>query len=174
MPAVVTLPEVKSALNKKLSTDDGELTRLIDAAEALYARKVRPLPGARTVRLSGGAREYPLPGASSVDSATYGVGGPAIDLTGIDFDPDSEVVYAPRWVGGTRNVVLTYTAGPLPLHHREAIIADVAGLWTSTQRGGGPARPSFGGEGFAEPVEGARGPVVLFPRIEALAPPVFS
>jgi hypothetical protein len=64
-------------------------------------------------------------------------------------------------------VSITYAAPALPANHREVIIADVAGYFAATQRGGA-GRPSFTGEaGYEEAY--ASTPQVLFPRIRALA-----
>jgi hypothetical protein len=169
MPLTVTVPQVKARLNKTTIVDDAELGEMIDAAEAAYAEHVRPLPSTLTVRVSGGFGPIILPlGTTAVTAATY-ADGTVIDTADFDVDPASGLLHlgAGYLARGTRNVLLTVTVGDLPAHHREAIIADVAGYFAATQRGNSPgALPDLGYEAaYAERTT----PMVLFPRILALA-----
>ncbi len=102
---------------------------------------------------------------SSVTSATSNDGA-VIDMADFDLDIDSGLLHSAT-LRYTRNVVLTVTVGSLPANHREAIIADVAGYFAATQRGNGAgARPDTG---YDSAYVDRSTPVVLFPRIRALA-----
>lgn len=165
-PQVVTVAQVKAALNTTATVDDAELQRMLDGALAEYAEWVGPLPGTKTVRTSGGTVVLPR-GAVAVTAAT--AGGSAVSTTDYDLDVESGILYG-AGTYSSRQLILTVTIGALPAHHREAIVADVAGLFTATQRGGGSNAPRFVGEGYADALEVQPGrPVVLFPRIRALA-----
>lgn len=157
----VTLDHVKAALNKTNSNDDEELQRILDAALAEYEEFVGPLPGPATQSsATGGVIVLRSSRAASVQSVTSTYGA-AQTFTLADGGVLS-TGYGP--------VVISYTVGPLPLNHVQTIIADVAGLFAATQRGGGATAPRFPGEGYAEPLSQPGRPVVLFPRIRALAP----
>lgn len=166
---VPTLSDVKQSLNITSGTDDAELQDLLDDALAEYAKYVRPLPGTVSVTVSGGRAVTILPAGSTAVTAAVYSDGTVIDVT--DFDvSDSGLLHWPGWAAyGRRNITLTVTVGDMPGNHRRAILFDVQELWTRTQRGGGTARPSFGGEGFTDLDTGL--PLTLFPRIRALAPP---
>lgn len=171
--SVVTLAQIKDALNipQATTTHDAELQLRIDEAEAEYTEWVRPLAGG-TVRISGGPGPILLPRGVATVTAAY-TDGTTIPSSSLDLDVDSGLLYLTSGlVAGTRNVTVTYTVTALPANHRAAIISDVAELWTRTQRGGGSGRPSFGG-GELEPETPTR-PLVLFPRIRALASPVIA
>lgn len=166
--SLVTLAEVRTAaLNKTTAVDDVEIQRMIDAAEADYAEKVGPLT-TQTVRLDGGFSTLILPrNAATVTAVSYG-DGTAVTLTDLYFDAKSGLLHAgkvSRFTYGTRNVLVTFTVA-LPAHHRETIIADVAGYFAATQRGNsGGALPG----GYETAYEDRTTPVALFPRIKALA-----
>lgn len=160
--AVVPLDEAKAALGMKTTADDAELTKRLDEAEAEYAEWVAPLGGG-TLRVSGGATVI-LPRGATV-TAVNDTSGNAV--TGYEHDPEAGLLYGTPY--GVRNLDVTFTARALPANHKAAIIADVAELWTRTQRGGGSGRPSFGGGGAGDFDDVAQGrPLVLFPRIRAL------
>lgn len=53
-------------------------------------------------------------------------------------------------------------------NERELILADAAGIFASTQRGGGSMRPSFSGDGYDER-QSLIMPLTLYPRIQAYA-----
>lgn len=166
--SLVTLAEVRtSALNKTTTADDGELQRMIDAAESYYAEKVGPLT-TQTVRLDGGFSTLILPRNTAAVTAVSYSDGTAVTLADLDFDAGSGLLHAgkvSRFTYGTRNVLVTFTTA-LPAHHRETIIADVAGYFAATQRGNAPgALPG----GYETAYEDRTSPVVLFPRIKALA-----
>ena len=164
--AVVNLLDLKLALglDVALDDDDYELQTKIDAAEAEYAEHVRPLPGSYT---RTGMLPLFLPRDVATVTATVGAGSslPVVHdkTTGM---VDGYGFYARAWA-----VTLTYTVGPVPDNHLEAITADIAELWDRTQRTGGSAgRPGYAPEGLgAGP--GPR-PVTMYPRIRALAGPI--
>lgn len=160
------LDRTRDALNMTSSADDAEILGLLDSAVSEYAATVGGLPGALSYVLSGGPGIHLLPrGTTAVTAASYS-DGTTIDTTGLTVDPVTAILYGDLDFG-TRNVLLTLTVGDLPEHHLEAIVADVAELWTRTQRSGGGQRPTFGGDGF-DPEPGR--PLVLFPRIRGLLP----
>lgn len=159
------LPRTKAALNITTANDDVELLDLLTAAGAEYEQHVALLPGTHTLTISGGGSMHLLPlNVGSITAAVY-TDGTAIDLAGLDLDASTGILHTPLTYG-SRNVTLTVTVGDLPANHAQTIVADVAEYWTRTQRSGGGARPSFGGDGFD--VEAGR-PIVMFPRIRALA-----
>lgn len=161
--------EVKTALNKNLTVDDVEIQRMLDSACAEYEQWVGPLPSAVTEKLNGGGATLLLrsPNVTAITTAAY-TDGTTITLTDLDLTSSGIVGWGYGTTGvftrGTRNVTVTYTVGEVPLNHVEAIIADVAGYFEMTQEG--PAGPD---DGYALGNRGA--PLVLFPRIRALAVP---
>lgn len=170
----VTPAEVRLKLKKSNTTDDAKIQSMIDAAEAAYARHVGPLPGDVTEVHHGGGTSLILGSAnvSAITEAAYS-DGTAIDVDDLSLDTATGIVYwgygTPGvFTAGTRNVTVTYTAGELAADHREAIIADVAGYYVATQRGG-DIRADFPGEGYADALLAA--PLTLWPRIQALAVP---
>lgn len=167
------LNTVKDRLGKTLSADDGEVQDMIDAALVEYEMYIGPVSGTVTETLSGGGTSLILPHANvaSIDSIAY-TDGTSIDTDDLDLQAGTGILYwrygtAGYFTAGSRNVTVTYTVGALPANHREVIVADVAGYFAATQRGGGSDRPQFPGEGYAEAFVGT--PQVLFPRIRALA-----
>lgn len=179
--STVTLAAVKTRLNKSsgITADNDEIQEMIDAAEAEYAEWVLGLPGQTpiastsvTQKFNGGTSTLVLraPHVSAITAAAYSDGS-TLTYTDLDLDPLTGIVgwaynTAGYFTRGTRNVSVTYTLGPLPANHREAIIADVAGYFQGTQNGpvGLP-----GDEGYQEAWNST--PVTLFPRIRALAAP---
>lgn len=168
----VSPDEVKLRLGKTTSDDDGEIEDMIAAAEAEYAELIGPI-GSTTAKFHGGGASIILPaGVTAVTAAAYD-DGTTIDLDDLDLDTRTGILHwgyntAGVFTTGMRNVTLTYTVA-LPANHREAIIADVAGYFAATQRGGGTVTPRFPGEGYAEAYEAPGTPLTLFPRIRALA-----
>ena len=165
--AVVNLLDLKLALglDVTLDGDDYELQTKIDAAEAEYAEHVRPLPGSYT---RTGMLPLFLPRDVTTVTATVGAGSslPVVHdkTTGM---VDGYGFYARAWA-----VTLTYTVGPVPDNHLEAITADIAEYWDRTQRDVAVERPGFNnGPDFDRAVAGGR-PVTMWPRIRALAGPV--
>lgn len=158
------LPRTKAALNITTTNDDAELLDLLDAAAAEYAEHVAPLPGVQTVTLSGGGSIHLLPRNTSDVTAAVDSDGNAVDLADLDLDPVTGLLYGPL-AYGSRNIVLTVSVGELPANHASTIVEDVAEYWTRTQRAGGGARPTFGGDDFDT---AAGRPLVQFPRIRAL------
>jgi hypothetical protein len=172
--SVITVAEVKTRLNKTLTVDDDEIQDMIDAAEAEYERLIGPLAGSVTEKHNGGGTSIVLRSAnvSAITAASY-ADGTTITVADLDLDTSTGIVYwgyntAGSFTFGSRNVSITYAVGSLPADHRETIIADVAGYFEVTQRGGGSLRPAFPGEGEYEAAYAAT-PAVLFPRIAALA-----
>lgn len=169
---VVSIADVKARLNKTLTVDDLELSQMIDAALAEYGEWVGPV-GTKTLRYDGGGVRLILPvNVSAVTAVTY-TDGTAVDVADLEFDAETGLLgwgynTAGAFTYGARNVEVTMTVA-LPAHHREAIIADVAGYFAATQRGGGSQSRRFPGEGYAEAYEAPGTPVTLFPRIRALA-----
>jgi hypothetical protein len=158
----VTLDHVKAALNKTDSADDDELQRLLDAALTEYEQYVGPLPGPAVQGAQSGSTVILPARVTSVQAATSTTGEALTFLLAA-----GGVLTTSSW----GPVVVSYTVGPLPANHVETIIADVAGLFAATQRGGGATAPRFPGDGYAAALETPPGrPVVLFPRIRALAP----
>jgi hypothetical protein len=165
---LIQIADVRARLNKSLTVDDDEIRDMIRAAEAEYAEWVAPI-GSVTETFSGGTDRLVLraPSVTEITEAAY------TDGTTIDVDDllvDNGIVSwgygtAGYFTWGTRNVTLTYTAADIPAHHRETIIADVAGYFEATQRG--PLGPDD--TGYANAYTAT--PTVLFPRIRALAPP---
>lgn len=170
MPTVVTVTQVRARLNNGTVADDPEITEIIDAAEAEYARWVGPVAG-KTLRYNGGGSALILPvNASSVTAVSYD-GVTVVALADLDFDADTGVLHYRnhgRFTAGSRNVHVTFTVA-VPVNHRETIVADVAGYIAATQRGGGSLSPRLPGEGYVEAYDSPGSPLTLFPRIRALA-----
>lgn len=182
MPIVVSstedlntvLDDLKDRLGKTTNADDAELGQMIDAAVAEYVELIGPLTGTVSEKANGGGTSIILsdPRATALTSVTYS-DGTVVDTDDLDLDTSTGILHwgyntAGSFTYGVRNVTVTYTVG-LPDNHREAIIADVAGYFAATQRGGGSQSRRFPGEGYAEAYEAPGTPVTLFPRIRALA-----
>jgi hypothetical protein len=171
--SVIKIADVKARLNKTVAVDDDEIQDMLDAAVAEYEQLIGPVSGTVTEKHDGGSGIIVL-GASNVSAvtaATY-TDGTTITVSDLDVDTATGIVgwgwnTAGWFTSGRRNVTITYTVGALPANHREAIVADVAGYFEVTQRGGA-GRPSFAGEaGYEAAYAGT--PTVLFPRIRELA-----
>lgn len=165
--SVLTVAQVKARLNKTTAEDDAELQEMLDAAEAAYAERVGPI-GTKTLRYDGGRSSIILPLNANVTEVEYEDGTP-VSLDDLDYNESAGILYWPggSFAAGSRNVLVTFTAS-LPAHHKEAILSDVAGLFAATQRGNTPGALPGGYEaGFEERTT----PLVLFPRIRALASP---
>lgn len=166
---VISVSEVKDALDKTLTVDDGEIERQMDAALAEYEEWVGPVSGTVVEKHDGGATRLILRNANpaAIVSAVY-ADGTTISVDDLDLDPATGIVHwgydtAGNFAWGSRNVEITYSVRSLPANHREVIIADVAGYFAATQRG--PA--SMPGEGYEAGWQAS--PLTLFPRIRALA-----
>lgn len=167
----VTVEMVKDRLNKTLSVDDSEIEAMITAALAEYAEWVGPVSGTVTEKHHGGSSSLILRSAhaSSLVSVAY-VDGTTVDVDDLDLDTSTGIVYwgygtAGRFTAGMRNVTVTYQVGAVPANHREVVAADVAGYFEATQLG--PVGPDDGGYGYGN----RTAPLVMFPRIRALAGP---
>jgi hypothetical protein len=160
--AVPTLDDVKARLNDPAAVD-AEVQAMLDAALTRYRRMVGPLDAETVTAEEHTGREvwlerYPVLAVTSVtDSAGRAVAGYAVTLS-------SGRLTLPT----SMTVTVAYTAGyaVVPADIGEAITLDVAGLYSSTQRGGGGRR--FGQVPDLEPQPGF--PVTLFPRIDAMIP----
>jgi hypothetical protein len=166
------LRDTKERLNKTLAVDDEEIVKMLRSALVEYAEWVGPV-GDVTETFSGGTDRLVLraPKVAEITAAGY-ADGSVIDVA--DLLVDNGIVYwgygtAGFFTWGTRNVTVSYTVGPLPLNHRETIVADVAGYFEATQGGTSSNAAAFPGEGFDE-APYRTSPMVLFPRIRALAP----
>jgi hypothetical protein len=164
----ISVSDVKLRLNKTLSVDDTEIQSMLDAALAEYGEYVGPVAGPVTETLSGGGTALLLrsPNVTAITAAAYSDG---TTITVDDLVVDNGIISwgyntAGYFTRGIRNVTVTYTVGALSANHREAIIADVAGYFDLTQSG--PAGPD---DGYSIAQRGA--PLILFPRIRALALP---
>lgn len=166
---VISLADVKARLNKGLTVDDDELRDMLDAALAEYREWVGPV-GTKTLRYDGGRETLILPLDATITSVAY-ADGTTVNLADLDFDDGSGLLH---WAHGTsgwfaygrRNVLVTVNV-TLPAHHREAILADVAGYFAATQRGGTVG--ALPDNGYQSGYEERSTPIVLFPRIRALA-----
>lgn len=179
MPIVVSstedlatvLADLRERLNKTTTADDVELGQMIDAAVAEYVELIGPLTGTVVEKASGGQTSIILsdPRATALTSVVY-TDGTVVDVADLDLDTATGILHwgyntAGSFTYGSRNVVVTYTVS-LPDNHREAIIADVAGYFAATQRGAVTgALPT----GYEASYEDRSTPLVLFPRIRALA-----
>lgn len=169
--SVLSVADVKTRLNKTTAVDDIELQAMLDAAEAEYAAWVGPIVG-DTYRYDG-TRTIILPRNATVTAVAYPDGTP-IPLADLFHNRNSGVLdWAPYrtststymvWDGALTVIDVTF-AVTLPPHHREAILADVAGYFAATQRGnsGGALPP-----GYESGLEDRTTPITLFPRIRAL------
>lgn len=163
----VSVTDVRPRLNKTSTVDDDEIQRMIDAAEAEFEDLIGPLSvSTYTEEFSGPVAllRRPVVAVLSVtDSAVV------LDVASYALRAASGVLMLPSYGGP---FAVTYTAGwtVLPANYEEAIIADVAGYFSRTQRGGSVNRPAFPGDDFAEAPAGFdAGPVSMWPRIAALA-----
>lgn len=170
--SVLAVADVKARLNKTTTADDAELQAMLDAAEAEYARLVSPI-GSDTFRYDG-TGPIILPRNATVTSASY-LDGTPIPLADLYHNRNSGVLewnaYRTStstymvWDGALRDINVTFST-TLPAQDREAILADVAGLFAATQRGNSPgALPT----GYESGLEDRTTPITLFPRIKALA-----
>lgn len=170
----IGVEEVKNRLHKSVTKhlDDNRISDMLDAAIAEYEQWVGPVTGSVTELYSGGGTTLVLssPNVAQITALSY-TDGTSVNVADLDLNTATGVLgwgygTTGRFTGGVRNVQVTYTVGPLPANHREAIIADVAGYFNATQRGPQPlsAEEGYGSDWNAHPT-------VLFPRIRALAGP---
>lgn len=168
--STVAVADVLLRLNKTLTVDNAEIQKMIDAAEAEYTEWVGPLTGTVTETFDGGGTIVVLRQAvSAVTAASYDS---SATLAYTDLVVEHGIVRwkygtAGRFTAGSR-VSITYAVPAAPANHLETIIADVAGYFEATQRSTGAGQADFPGEGEFESAYAAT-PLVLFPRIRALA-----
>ncbi|MGZ4663593.1 MAG: hypothetical protein ACXV5Q_00705 [Frankiaceae bacterium] len=160
--SAVPLAEVKAHLqmDPNRTTNDFELQRFIDAAEAAISHRTGPLAPTETIeRHDGGSRQIVLrqPRATALTALTYADGTQAT-LTDYDLDLGTGILYwsygtTGYFYAGPREITVTYLAGfdPLPEDLRHAVKELTRHLW-ETQRGNNSARPGFQDE---PPVAGA-------------------
>lgn len=176
---IVSVDDVKARLNKSQlkHLDDDKIRDQIDAAIDAYREWVlnnAPITGQYSEVLDGGGTSLRLsvPTVASLVSLTY-ADGTVVNTTDVTLDTTTGQVFwnygtAGRFAGGSRYVTVTYMVGALPAHHREAIVADVAGWFSATSRGPDPLAE----EGLA--ASWNMNPLVSFPRIRALAGPAVA
>lgn len=164
--SALTPDDVRPRLNKTSTIDDDELQDMIDAAEAEFAELIGPLEVTSYTEEYAGPvvlLKFPVVAVASVTSY-YGTLLASADYT---LTASSGVLTLPCH-GGPYAVVYTAGHAVLPANYREVIIADVAGYFAATQRGGGTIRPAFPGEA-ADIEPGTTFPLSPWPRIAALA-----
>lgn len=170
----VQLTDVKQFLNKtgvNDSGDDEELQLFLDRAEAILTKRIGPLsPTPVTGEKHTGPgplvlRRYPVISVTSATSA-------GVDVTDLDLDLDSGVLYGSFTAYPPRQVSITYVAGRdfLPADLEEAVLELVRHLWKS-QRGGGSLRPTFPGEDDPTTQQPGGASYLLPYRVESLIEP---
>lgn len=170
--SVPTLEDVKPRLNipSGEAVNDDELQSMLDAAVDHYERYVGSLEQLSVteeydIPRSGGPiilRKCPVASVTSLLDSS----GAAVSYR---LEGEAGLLYPARntyWPSGY--VTVTYVAGfdLIPADIVETIVLDVAGLYASTQRGGGGRQ--FGT--YTDAPDAAQGayPITLFPRIDAL------
>lgn len=181
--SVVLVTDIEAALRKTpaITTDDGEMQRLINEAEAEYAEWVLGLPGLSPIagttvtaeRFDGGRDSLYLPLHTTAVTAAAYTDGTTIDVDDLVLNTRTGHLSwgyntAGWFTWGTRNLSLSFTLGSLPANHKGAIIDDVAGYFAVTHRSN--SATDFPGEEGYESLFGST-PLVRFPRIRALAGP---
>lgn len=154
--ALVSLAEVRLQLNKTSSTDDGELLDYIHAATDIVNRRcgyTAPTTFTETVPATFDARGHntlclsytPVLSVTSITPKMQGV--PAVDITTLQIDKQSGVVYLANWFVWFGPQSVTYVAGrsSVPAALRTACILIVDWLW-ETQQGGATLMPGRGGD----------------------------
>ena len=165
--SVISPADVRPRLNKTVATDDDEIQEMIDAAEAEFEELIGPLAVTPYTEQHAGPVALLQRPVAAVQSV--------VDLYGTAVLPSEYSLNAAAGIltiGRAGSFTVTYTVGydVLPANYREVIIADVAGYFSRTQRGGSANRPAFPGDEFAESPAGfGSGPVSMWPRIAALA-----
>lgn len=141
--SVATLTDVKLYMNIKTATDDAELQKHIDGAEAAIVKRCGPLAStAVTKRVRGGKSVLmvPLTPVLSLTSVTP-VNGTALDVTKLNADPTGVIEYLTGGTFGTPFYDVVYNAG------RASVPADLLeGVWEQTRHTwesqiGGSRRP---------------------------------
>lgn len=158
----VDLADIKDRLNITTSNHDFELLELLAAAEAEYRSLIGPLDVETFTEVHRGPTAVPWRRPVVSITSVTDPEGFAVDYT---FGPN----YGAVSTSSRHNLTITYTAGytTLPDNIRELILADVAGLYAATQRGGGQGRPTFPGDSLAPEEPGS--PLVMWPRIREAA-----
>ena len=160
------LAAVRSRLNKTTNADDVELQDMIDAAVRAYRRLFGKITGSSTEALTADdeGRVFLRSRNATVVTAVVDSVGAAVAYDAYD-ETDEGILHGLTY---GRTVTVTYQVG-IPEDHQEVIIADVAGYFAATQRGG--QRSALPAEGYAEGFGQERStPLTLWPRIQALAP----
>lgn len=171
--SALSVPDALTHLNMTSGNHDGELTRMIDAAEAAIAKRVGPLEAtAVTERVSGGRTSLVLnhPPFISLTSVTP-VGGTALTVGDLYLSPAGIVTYAESdTCFGERSYDVAYSAGraTCPDDLLMAVKELVRHMW-DTQRGGARRPGSTTSDAASNTLPGA---AYLFPfRVEQLLAP---
>lgn len=171
--SVVSLTQVKTHLNLTVSTHDGELQSLIDAAEAAISERTGPLePTAETARVRGGRPTLILPisPVASLTSVTP-VDGDALTLSDLYLDEVSGLVTyesGATFAAGRYDVAFTSGRAVCPDDLKLAVKELVRHVWM-TQRGPTTRPGSRESEAAANTLPGA---AYVFPfRVEQLIAP---
>jgi hypothetical protein len=164
--SVVLPADVRPRLNKTSTVDDAEIQEMIDDAEAEFVDLVGPLASTPfSEKHRGSTLILDRRPVISVQSVTDSVG-TVVPVGDYELSARAGLLTVAR--PGTYTVAYTAGYAVLPGNVREVIVADVAGYFARTQRGGGSFRGSFPGDELAEPVVESS-PVSMWPRIAAFA-----
>lgn len=176
--SVLDFDDVKAWLNITMPGDDDKLQKTIDAAEQAVASRIGPLePVSVTRRVRGGTIGLTLPLAPviSVTSVVPIGGGTPLDVSTLDVDTSTGIVYLTSgWGFPNHAYTVTYMAGfdDVPADLLQALEELVRHLWR-TQRGSGTSRP--GSAASSEVDNKVPGAAYLFPiRVEQLLAPYTS
>ena len=152
----ITVAELKTHLNKTVSTDDAELAGFISAACQMIRDRIGQVSPVAAVDLSDGRRrsivltEHPVASVTTVEVAGGEVILPADPDTGTDgWELDGGAGFLRNtgsWPPGAIRV--TYTAGrdPLPGNIRLAALELGGHLWKQSQLNSGGGRPQITGD----------------------------
>lgn len=195
---LVSVTDAKNHINKSstYTGDDNELRGFIDTAGELVDYIAGPTVNRTVVEYHDGGNAQLFPRSWPVVDVTEVVetwpGGPAYTLnrltslvgpgTGYDytFDPQTGAVtrrvnaWTQRFVPGTQNVKLTYTAGrpqPWPARIRMGALDLVAHLWRTSQAGRGAGRPAINATDVTVDVLGTPVPARVYGMLAGKRPP---
>lgn len=175
MPDIVTLDEVKEALNDDTTAHDEEIQDFIDAAAQEVEDRVGIVVSTEVTEVFDGLTSrrklllsnYPVSEVASVVTSSQGT--TVSEYVTADLQVDS--VTGQVWLlnGGylSGDVTVVYTAGrvEVPANLKRAVLEDVKGLYQRSQLGSAASVP-----GFPEVEESLTSmPVSMFPRIRAYA-----
>lgn len=181
---VVSLSDAKAHLNIPASRtgDDEELRSFIEATTAVVERFAGAvLRASHTQTFDGGREAVVLAHTPILSVASAAESGAVVAPSGYSLDGDSGVLtrmaggYRSRWLPGTGNVAVTYTAGRqvIPANVTRAALIILKHMW-ETQRASGGGRPGLGEE-VADPATYVVNPnayTVPYRALELLGEPV--